>query len=1781
MAAELLSPRDLHLLAGTLTQEEIPAVKAHVIRVYVCSVGTDSMTERDQFVQKVYPRLRHYCKHKYGLEFQVVDLAWGLCPEEIDRQTDVTLTPLRIREIQRCHALSAGPNFVAFVGQRYGPRSLPDVILGEEYDVIRLALHTHKGRDTRNAPFLDTCYVMDDNNIPPVYVLKDRTSLVPDLCDNDEEVRKAAIQKWEEVQAEIRTLLRRGAELALQDGTMDGETKDRYFFSELENQMMLGVEGNDLPARRCLLITRDIADLQNYTLDPRTPRFAELTHDPREDSYHIDPDSSNMLVRLKNRTRGLVSELNTLHHDVLWRYGDVISPQLHADYLAALNEQLYRACVRLIDDTAPTPETTTLPASCEEALQHWSRCRYMASHFYSQEAILSAVTRYVMGDDTTPIVLYGAHGGGKSKIISKLAFEMNNHLHHTDYMVLLRYIGYTTKSRDLRQLLISLCAQVAMATGGSEDAVPTEMKELLKYFSDMLTSVPTSRRLIILLDGLELLTSEHQDQVTSWIPQCLQPNVKLVITVHKTANDLLTHIRQNILRDPACFLEVMSITVDECEGLLTSLLAAMDRSVTPAQMAVFRRALEREPLPLYVELLANIAKDLNSFNEVDLASLPRDCEEGITKLLDRLETKHGTTLVSRAFGYMVASGTGLSDCEMEDILSLDDDVLHEVFGEFRPAVRRIPYIKWLALKQDVEAFLVYRDADGVTVAIWQHDRFLHAVQQRYLSNAETLCQVHSNIADYFLGTWAGRAKPVVVTSEKTGGVASYEADRLVPAQPHTFGEEEAEDEGMGGGDGGEGGGGGGRFNKRKYDQVPRHLDLSGRHKELNSLIFFNYEWLYNKLKALSLQHIIADFALQPSPESCLVEEALRVSEAVIERDLNSLPAEISGHLLPYYTTHPNIRSLIRQCDHDGIRHCAIVPNFPYLQVPGSSLQFILDCPCASDQLSLTADDRFLLCKKRDDPYVHSFDLRTGELQESVFTSTGELYTTPDGKYHIVVDHVTEKTIKIHESTTGAFLQQIIVLNHIEGKSRLYKKGPVSLTNDRLCTVATLTNSVLCVCEIPSGQVLHVITLDGKSDLCAMTPDGHRVFCNSNSFLVAYDVYSMRHLLTIPLGARPTRIIFTHDGLRAFLSNDKDTRLTIMHLSGDAIDMTYRAVLEEKMPGDRILELTISPNDALLLVRGAKTLLVYHRGLEKVIATFGKPDDIPDEFRLPRSHYVPMAFAHAHFTHDSNYVIGTIFRTVYVWQISNSSLVTSIQAPIGLMSQVLVAGSRPQLITHMEGSLHVQVWNIGDAVRKVNTPDKLTDAISEFQVSADNNTAFIRCRHSDELGVVDMTSGSMVDLLTHDTPVEDFAISPDGGWLLVSTRPRLRGTAFKLWNLEARQLVLETGDTSGYCVATHHTPCIVMVAQTDRSFGAPYHISVLQLTGDEFYQHVYMQSVDVIRAKPLVTRDDQYLVVSSAAQFDQSTGTFSSPQVCAFNMQDGMSMTSYDAVSLKFEEHLEDILEVRECPMPYKGSVVAAIFSCKDHISESDSFNTPHTPHTPHTDTPDAPTLRTHGLFFLDLSTGSPLLLCIPFPRPSYGVGTSPLVFSRDLTLCLDQSSNIFHVPSGEFIGQVPSPALPPRAMALDGRAVLYYSGSLLHAVRLSDGAVLASCEVHAPVCRLHVCEDEHTVLVGCHDGTVMSYTLVDPQHGNAAIVLSKVGSRKVAYPEEIFDRSLSRRSWDKSEPAGSYSRPPSAISPGPRDKILLRQVKAVPRKRFSVDTSSPQSSVKSQTCGLM
>jgi len=71
----------------------------------------DFKAERNALQRGAFPALQRYCAEQ-GLDFQVVDLRWGVTDEVIN---DHQVAALCLREITTCQRLSVGPNFVVSI----------------------------------------------------------------------------------------------------------------------------------------------------------------------------------------------------------------------------------------------------------------------------------------------------------------------------------------------------------------------------------------------------------------------------------------------------------------------------------------------------------------------------------------------------------------------------------------------------------------------------------------------------------------------------------------------------------------------------------------------------------------------------------------------------------------------------------------------------------------------------------------------------------------------------------------------------------------------------------------------------------------------------------------------------------------------------------------------------------------------------------------------------------------------------------------------------------------------------------------------------------------------------------------------------------------------------------------------------------------------------------------------------------------------------------------------------------------------------------------------------------------------------------------------------------------------------------------------------------------------------------------------------------------------------------------------------------------------------------
>lgn len=98
-------------------------------------------------------------------------MRWGVRDEATD---DHMTTELCMREIKNCQRLSMGPNFVVFLGQKYGYRPIPTYILSSELQLIRDDLAA-MGIDVS---ILDMWYKKDSNSVPPISILQPISSIL-------------------------------------------------------------------------------------------------------------------------------------------------------------------------------------------------------------------------------------------------------------------------------------------------------------------------------------------------------------------------------------------------------------------------------------------------------------------------------------------------------------------------------------------------------------------------------------------------------------------------------------------------------------------------------------------------------------------------------------------------------------------------------------------------------------------------------------------------------------------------------------------------------------------------------------------------------------------------------------------------------------------------------------------------------------------------------------------------------------------------------------------------------------------------------------------------------------------------------------------------------------------------------------------------------------------------------------------------------------------------------------------------------------------------------------------------------------------------------------------------------------------------------------------------------------------------------------------------------------------------------------------------------------------
>ncbi|XP_077984721.1 NACHT domain- and WD repeat-containing protein 1-like [Glandiceps talaboti] len=922
---------------------------AKIIRMFTSSTFTDTKHERDALMERAYPSLKQFCKNK-GYEFQVVDMRWGIRDENTD---DHMTTEICLREIKACQQLSTGPNFITLLSHKYGQRPLLRIVDVTELDALlqgivnddikKLVLHWYK---------------KDENHIPPVYVLQPISTILPDFKSSDTELRNKAKQEWREIHAKIQTAFTKVAKVKLKDK----ERVNKYVHSVTAREIDAGLLKVKDPSKSCLWFHRILKPVDNAP-----PDFIDIQHTTED-------DIKTLLEELKDKHIPSTLPLQNIVSYTVACCSSGFDPSSiteHQEYLDRFCQDFQSKLQEKVEEAIKERKQSEVTDQVfREVLQHARFCNSKCEMFHGQADALQTIKTYVTGQSKTPLVIYGESGCGKTSMIA-MAAKSTRGWFPGGAVTVLRFIGTTPDSTTLRRTLYSISKQLSQISG-DEQTISEDLKNLTEEFEERLKNASNGRPLVLYIDSLDQFDPDDGAHQLHWLPMKLPDNVKLVVsTLVDDKYECFPTLRAN-LKDDRSFLQVPRMKDSDVKVILEKWLAIRNRTLTSKQMEVLIGAFQKCPLPLFLKISFDGACQWTSYtNPEDTifynAIYNSDQDKGdnspvrrvIAALFETIERNHGELLVSRALAYITAAKSGLTENELEDLLSCDDDVLNDVFQYWTPPIRRLPPLLWIRIRTDLEPYFVERGADGARVIYWYHRQFTEAARDRYISDGYTRNLIHAKLADYFMGVWAnGTKKPY-----KTKNGTVEEKDRLVAAQPMIFH-------------------GNKNYNLRKMNELPHHLVHSDQQYTLEKEVLCNFDWLLTKMMATSVRRILDDFkagrTMYPNNDKIsIVAELLQLSHHALDDNPDQLSTQITARI----STFEGLEDLLEKAK-NPTKPC-LIPTSPFLTRPGGMLLYSLSGHTHRIYaLDISESNKFALTGSYDST-VKLWDIEEGLLVKNV------------------------------------------------------------------------------------------------------------------------------------------------------------------------------------------------------------------------------------------------------------------------------------------------------------------------------------------------------------------------------------------------------------------------------------------------------------------------------------------------------------------------------------------------------------------------------------------------------------------------------------------------------------------------------------------------------------------------------------------------------------------------------------------------------------------------------
>ncbi|CAD5122466.1 DgyrCDS10889 [Dimorphilus gyrociliatus] len=669
---------------------------------------------------------------------------------------------------------------------------------------------------------------------------------------------------------------------ALRNQLIDKKNSLEYLYYDIERLVAYIISDNPKKDDTTLVCIRNITNLEKFRHKFKNQPITDLTTDGR-----VYPEKLAALSKVKKIINDKLSDENI--NIINLKYNDLLT--INSDkYLKEIGSFFYKKLTNCIDNATIDLSNYKDLFKNEVVCQAKRVSSLFSEYFIGRENTLEDLKIFMLDDPQVPLVLYGETGIGKRSILIEMSKNIRKWLGDSTISII-RLGGTSEKTSSIGNFLLELCnhIRIVLKVDNFIDSITQKINTRL-YFKETLNLagnlLKSDQHLVIMVSDIHLIKLERGGWDILWIPRLLPSRVHLLVSCDINAdNNCLYSLTPHLSYD--CLYRIESITDNDASLLIDGLLSINKRTLNEKQKAIIQNSYSIHKNLLALVINVHLSLSWNSWNDIYHLPFSSCLDDVIDRWLEFLESQFGTLFINRSLSFISLMVYGITDTEMLDALSSDDELMNYIYTDYDPTsfeYVRFPEMLWLKLRKSIEPFTRVDISHDYVVICWQYRAIRDRILIRYDLNKFNI----KHLIETLNCGRNGRHRDLLLTKrnlkiEKANRGLSF---RFI--EPNSI---------------------------RLFNILPSLLaQLDDNFEMLKTKVIFHLEWLWYKLKCCGIQSILDDIYLAEDSHHdarYLRDLILNITDQ-LENDPDSLATIIFYHIPEAGTNSHHLTSLRKE-----------------------------------------------------------------------------------------------------------------------------------------------------------------------------------------------------------------------------------------------------------------------------------------------------------------------------------------------------------------------------------------------------------------------------------------------------------------------------------------------------------------------------------------------------------------------------------------------------------------------------------------------------------------------------------------------------------------------------------------------------------------------------------------------------------------------------------------------------------------------------------------------------